>query len=116
MQDYALFVEEFKKQPGSSTFILKPSCKAQGKGIFLINKLSQVKQQITAAAAPPTAAAARSVPAVFVPSGNPGSRSGSSGGALPQARPALEDYGKPLTEPRPGCTVCMQQQCTCHIA
>lgn len=94
LQDYALFVEEFKKQPGSSTFILKPSCKAQGKGIFLINKLSQVKQQITAAGTAAAAAGRPVVPAVFVPSGNPGSRSGSSGVALPNARPALEDYGE----------------------
>jgi hypothetical protein len=42
VQEYALFVEEFRKQ-GSSTFILKPNGKAQGKGIFLVNKLSQVR-------------------------------------------------------------------------
>jgi hypothetical protein len=113
MQDYALFVEEFKKQPDSSTFILKPSCKAQGKGIFLINKLSQVKQQITAKAAPPVA---RSVPAVFVPSGNPGSRSGSSGGALPQARPALEDYGAPLDEPGCACICSAHAKSHCRNA
>jgi hypothetical protein len=41
MQEYALFVEEFRKQ-ASSTYILKPNGKAQGKGIFLVNKLSQV--------------------------------------------------------------------------
>jgi hypothetical protein len=40
-QEYALFVEEFRKQT-SSTYILKPNGKAQGKGIFLVNKLSQV--------------------------------------------------------------------------
>jgi hypothetical protein len=100
-QDYALFVEEFKSQPGSSTFILKPSCKAQGKGIFLINKLHQVKQHITAGqaaagAGPAAPAAAKpSVPAVFLPAGKPGSsRSGSSAGSLPRGRPALEDYGE----------------------
>jgi phosphoribosylamine-glycine ligase len=42
LQEYALFVEEFRKQ-GSSTYILKPNGKAQGKGIFLVNKLSQVR-------------------------------------------------------------------------
>ncbi|KAK9814201.1 hypothetical protein WJX72_002184 [[Myrmecia] bisecta] len=41
-QDYSLFVEEFRK--ASSTWIMKPTSKAQGKGIFLINKLSQVKK------------------------------------------------------------------------
>uniref|UniRef100_A0A673MCB4 Tubulin tyrosine ligase-like family, member 1 n=1 Tax=Sinocyclocheilus rhinocerous TaxID=307959 RepID=A0A673MCB4_9TELE len=41
--DYNLFVEEFRKSP-SSTWIMKPCGKAQGKGIFLINKLSQIKK------------------------------------------------------------------------
>ncbi|KAJ8261820.1 hypothetical protein GJAV_G00158790 [Gymnothorax javanicus] len=41
--DYNLFVEEFRKSP-SSTWIMKPCGKAQGKGIFLINKLSQIKR------------------------------------------------------------------------
>ncbi|KAF4114115.1 hypothetical protein G5714_004338 [Onychostoma macrolepis] len=41
--DYNLFVEEFRKSP-SSTWIMKPCGKAHGKGIFLINKLSQVKK------------------------------------------------------------------------
>lgn len=95
-QEYALFVEEFKKQPGSSTFILKPCSKAQGKGIFLINKLSQVKQQIAAAAAGAganTAAAPTrpSVPSVFVPSGNHGSSRPAPSDTM---RPALEDYGE----------------------
>ncbi|KAG1679692.1 hypothetical protein FOA52_006211 [Chlamydomonas sp. UWO 241] len=42
-QDYALFVEEFRKAPNAK-WIMKPSSKSQGKGIFLINKLSQVKR------------------------------------------------------------------------
>ncbi|SPR00211.1 unnamed protein product (mitochondrion) [Plasmodiophora brassicae] len=41
--DYSLFVEEFKRQP-NSVWIMKPAGKAQGKGIFLINKLSQIKK------------------------------------------------------------------------
>lgn len=94
LQDYALFVEEFKKQPGSSTFILKPASKAQGKGIFLINKLSQVKQQLQAPSSSTPAAAKPSAPPVFVPSGSNGSsRPFSSGGSAP-LRPAMEDYGE----------------------
>lgn len=42
-QDYNLFAEEFKRNP-SSTWIMKPSGKARGIGIFLINKLSQLKR------------------------------------------------------------------------
>ena len=40
VQDYSLFVEEFRKAP--VPWIMKPIAKAQGRGIFLINKLSQV--------------------------------------------------------------------------
>ena len=39
-QDYSLFVEEFRKVP--VPWIMKPINKAQGRGIFLMNKLSQV--------------------------------------------------------------------------
>ena len=39
--DYGLFVEEFKQQQGA-IWIMKPIGKAQGKGIFLFNKLAQV--------------------------------------------------------------------------
>ena len=39
--DYGLFVEEFKTQAGA-IWIMKPIGKAQGKGIFLFNKLSQI--------------------------------------------------------------------------
>ncbi|CAL8084000.1 unnamed protein product [Calicophoron daubneyi] len=42
-QDYNLFAEEFKRNP-SSTWIMKPSGKARGIGIFLINRLSQLKR------------------------------------------------------------------------
>jgi len=41
--DYSLFVEEFRKQP-KSVWIMKPASKAQGVGIFIINKLSQIKK------------------------------------------------------------------------
>jgi tubulin polyglutamylase TTLL1 len=41
--DYNIFVEEFRRQP-NSTWIMKPAGKAQGIGIFLINKLSQIKK------------------------------------------------------------------------
>lgn len=42
-QEHALFQEEFKRNPGS-VWIMKPVGRAQGKGIFLINKMSQVSQ------------------------------------------------------------------------
>jgi len=38
--EYRMFVEEFKRSGG--TWIMKPIGKAQGAGIFLFNKLSQV--------------------------------------------------------------------------
>jgi tubulin polyglutamylase TTLL1 len=41
--DFSLFVEEYKKAP-SLMWIMKPTGKSQGKGIFLINKLAQVKK------------------------------------------------------------------------
>jgi tubulin polyglutamylase TTLL1 len=41
--DYNIFVEEFRKNP-SSAWIMKPTGKAQGIGIFLVNKLSQIKK------------------------------------------------------------------------
>ncbi|KAL3133905.1 hypothetical protein ABBQ32_008360 [Trebouxia sp. C0010 RCD-2024] len=43
-QDYSLFVEEFRKAP--VPWIMKPIAKAQGRGIFLINKLSQVGEEV----------------------------------------------------------------------
>ncbi|DAZ94517.1 TPA: hypothetical protein N0F65_011870 [Lagenidium giganteum] len=41
--DYSLFVEEFRRNP-NTMWIMKPCSKAQGKGIFIINKLSQTKK------------------------------------------------------------------------
>ena len=41
--DYGLFVEEFKSQVGA-IWIMKPIGKAQGKGIFLFNKLAQINE------------------------------------------------------------------------
>ncbi|KNC54186.1 tubulin tyrosine ligase [Thecamonas trahens ATCC 50062] len=40
-QDYALFLEEFRRSRGA-TWIMKPIARSQGRGIFLFNKLSQV--------------------------------------------------------------------------
>lgn len=41
--DYALFVEEFRRNP-SAVWIMKPTGKAQGRGIFLINRLHQLRK------------------------------------------------------------------------
>lgn len=41
--DYSLFVEEFKRS-SNTTWIMKPNSKSQGKGIFLVNKISQLKK------------------------------------------------------------------------
>ncbi|KAL7754016.1 putative tubulin polyglutamylase ttll9 [Sorochytrium milnesiophthora] len=40
-QEHAMFAEEFKRNP-KSVWIMKPVGRAQGRGIFLINKVSQV--------------------------------------------------------------------------
>merc|ERR1719409_5412 len=37
-----MFVEEFKKHPSGTSWIMKPMGKAQGRGIFIIDKLSQI--------------------------------------------------------------------------
>ena len=41
--DYGIFVEHFKAQP-DETWIMKPIGKAQGRGIFLFRKLSEIQQ------------------------------------------------------------------------
>eukprot|EP00366_Plasmodium_knowlesi_P002176 XP_002259673.1 Tubulin-tyrosine ligase family, putative [Plasmodium knowlesi strain H] len=40
--EYKLFLEEYKRR-GNRTWIMKPIGKSQGKGIFLFNKISQIK-------------------------------------------------------------------------
>ena len=37
--DYTIFVEEFRRKP-DEMWIMKPTARAQGKGIFLVNKLN----------------------------------------------------------------------------
>lgn len=41
--DYNLFAEEFKKAP-NSVWIMKPTDKARGIGIFIVNRLAQIKK------------------------------------------------------------------------
>ena len=49
--DFTIFQEEFKRNP-NSTWIMKPTSKSQGKGIFLVNKLSQLKKWATSSKMP----------------------------------------------------------------
>lgn len=48
--DYSLFLEEFRRNP-NSMWIMKPTGKARGIGIFLVTKLSQVKKWASRSAA-----------------------------------------------------------------
>ncbi len=41
--DYTLFVEEFRRYP-NAMWIMKPTSRSQGKGVFIINKLAQIKK------------------------------------------------------------------------
>lgn len=41
--DYTLFVEEFRRYP-NAMWIMKPTARSQGKGVFIINKLAQIKK------------------------------------------------------------------------
>jgi tubulin polyglutamylase TTLL1 len=45
-QDYSLFAEEFRRSGGGS-WIMKPTDSREGRGIFLVNKLSQIKKWST---------------------------------------------------------------------
>lgn len=49
--DYSIFIEEFKRNP-AAMWIMKPSSSAQGKGIFLVNKINQLKKWETSAKQP----------------------------------------------------------------
>jgi tubulin polyglutamylase TTLL1 len=49
--DYALFMEEFRRN-ANAMWIMKPSCKSQGQGIFLVSKLSQLKKWATSSKLP----------------------------------------------------------------
>ena len=49
-QDFPLFCEEHRRRP--SPWIVKPSSRAQGKGIFLITRISQVRKWASAQWAP----------------------------------------------------------------
>jgi tubulin polyglutamylase TTLL1 len=49
--DYTLFVEEFRRNP-NHMWIMKPTARAQGKGIFLVNKLNQLKKWATSSKLP----------------------------------------------------------------
>jgi len=42
--EYNIFVEEFRRSAPNTVWIMKPCNGAQGKGIFMINKLDQVKK------------------------------------------------------------------------
>lgn len=41
--DYSLFAEEFRRRP-QSVWIMKPTGRAQGRGIFLVSKLSELRR------------------------------------------------------------------------
>lgn len=42
--EYNIFVEEFRRSPSNTIWIMKPCNGAQGKGIFIIDKLDQIKK------------------------------------------------------------------------
>ena len=44
--DYTIFVEEFRRKP-DEMWIMKPTNRQQGKGIFLVNKLNQLRKWAT---------------------------------------------------------------------
>ena len=64
--DYSLFVEEFRRNP-NAMWIMKPANSAQGRGIFIINKLAQIKRWRCARACARRAACAGRAPSRTTP-------------------------------------------------
>ncbi|XP_012590560.1 PREDICTED: probable tubulin polyglutamylase TTLL1 [Condylura cristata] len=113
--DYNLFVEEFRKSP-SSTWIMKPCGKAQGKGIFLINKLSQIKKwsrdsktstccggvSLSQGFGPGSMPPPRIMDASPQPALGHSRAPQAAGGRRAEMIPKLRGHGSPPREPTPG--------------
>ncbi|KAA0157469.1 hypothetical protein FNF29_00045 [Cafeteria roenbergensis] len=96
-QDYGMLAEAFKRRP-SKPWIAKPVGRAQGRGIFLVTRLSQLRQfrgGSTAAsrlAASAGAAAASTAGGASSPSARSDASSGAGGGAASAAAFASDMY------------------------